>query len=251
MSVVAILPARYDSTRFPGKPLALLNGKPMIQHTYEAVKKAKLVQRIVVATDDERIFKTVEGFGGEAVMTSSSHACGTDRCAEAALKLGQIYDIVVNVQGDEPLVDPSHVDAAVSLLLEKTDDSVVGTLVSKLEGEEEVRNVNRVKVVLDRMNHILYFSRAMLPHNKKAQFDPSVTYYRHIGLFAFSHQFLQTFQSLETGTLQAIEDIELIKALEYGYRIKAAIVHDTAPGVDHPEDLVLVSEIIKKGGNQS
>jgi 3-deoxy-manno-octulosonate cytidylyltransferase (CMP-KDO synthetase) len=179
------------------------------------------------------------------VLTDSSHVCGTDRCAEAALKLGKIYSIVVNVQGDEPMVEPDHVDATVSHLLNSTDPNVVvGTLVSQLIGEKEVLNVNRVKVVLDTQNHILYFSRGLIPHNKKGQWDPQVTYYRHIGLFAFRHDFLQKFQSLATSTLQQIEDVELIKVLEYGYRIKASIVGDAHPGVDTPQDLITLNEYL-------
>jgi len=243
--VVAILPARYESSRYPGKPLELIQGKPMIQWTYAGVKKSKLVDRVVVATDDQRIFDAVTSFGGEAVMTSSNHVCGTDRCAEAALKLGKEYAIVVNVQGDEPMVEPDHVDAAVSLLLNSTDPTVVvGTLVSKLVGEKEVINVNRVKVVLDSQNHILYFSRGLIPHNKEGKWDENVTYYRHIGLMAFRHQFLQQFQSLATSTLQQIEDVELIKVLEYGHRIKASIVGEAHPGVDTPEDLIALNEYL-------
>jgi len=243
-NVVAILPARFASTRYPGKPLELIQGRPMIQWTYEAVKRAKLIDFVVVATDDDRIFNAVKGFGGEVVMTSSDHVCGTDRCAEAALKLKMTPDIVVNVQGDEPLVEPDHVDAAVSLLLDPNNDSVVGTLVSRLEGENEVTNVNRVKVVLDRQNHILYFSRGLIPHNKKGKFDPTTSYYRHIGLMAFSASFLQKFQSLPTSILQSTEDVELIKVLEYGYRIKAALVTDAHPGVDSPQDLISVNEYL-------
>eukprot|EP01100_Stratorugosa_tubuloviscum_P004837 TRINITY_DN2223_c1_g1_i1.p1 TRINITY_DN2223_c1_g1~~TRINITY_DN2223_c1_g1_i1.p1 ORF type:complete len:260 (-),score=135.80 TRINITY_DN2223_c1_g1_i1:78-857(-) len=245
-SVLAVLPARYDSSRFPGKPLALIAGKPMIQHTYEQVKKSKLVDQVVVATDDQRIIDAVEAVGGRAIMTSRDHICGTDRVAETARILGNNFDIVVNVQGDEPLVDPNQIDAAISLLFEKTD-AVVGTLVTPLPNESEVMNRNRVKTVLDVNGHILYFSRSMIPHNKSGKYNPKVNYYRHIGLFAFKADFLQSFAVQQPTPLQLEEDIELIKALEYGYKIKATIVYDDPhPGVDAPEDIIYIENFLKQ-----
>ncbi len=235
---VAIIPARYASERLPGKPLADIAGKPMIQHVYERAARARLIDAVCVATDDPRIEAAVHAFGGTAVMTPGDLRSGSDRVAYAA-RLMTDADIIVNVQGDEPLIAPGMIDEAVEPL--RRDPSLVaGTLVRKIGTSEEMLNPGLPKVVLDREGFCLYFSRSPIPHVRDLPLDSwqaSATYYKHIGLYVYRRSFLLTYALLPQTPLEQAEKLEQLRILEHGYRIKAAVtVHDSIP-VDTQADL--------------
>lgn len=241
---VVIIPARYASTRLPGKPLLAETGKPLIQHVVEAVRPAGLVERIVVATDDERIARAVAAFGGEALMTRPDHRCGTDRIAEAAEKLHLADDrIVVNVQGDEPEIPPSCVDRLLGLLA--GGDAPMATLITPLPAEQAA-DPNRVKVVTDAAGRALYFSRAMIPHDRGgpqtrriASGEPGaggVRYMLHLGIYAYRVGFLKLFTRLPPAPAELAERLEQLRALEHGYPILTAEVAYDGAGIDTPED---------------
>ena len=245
-NVVAVIPARYGSTRFPGKPLEVLAGKPIIQHVAARTARARLVQRVVVATDDERIYRCVVGFGGEAVMTSPDHDTGTDRIGEAIADIE--CDIVVNVQGDEPTVDPGAIDKAVSPLVD--DDSLVmSTLAAPIREREEILSPHVVKVVVDGTGFALYFSRSPIPgdRNERYEIDSRVRYRKHIGLYVFRRDFLDTYVSLDRTTLERAEELEQLRALENGYRIRVVDIDEAYVGVDTPEDLERLERDVKNG----
>lgn len=232
--VVAIIPARYESTRFPGKPLALIDGKPMIQHVYERTASVASVDRVLVATDDERIAAGVRGFAGEVVMTSSTHVSGTDRIAEVADGLDA--EVVVNVQGDLPFLEAPMLDAAVELL--HADGALpMATIKTAIREASEMANPNVVKVVSDRDGYALYFSRSPLPYWREAA-SAGILGYKHIGLYAYRREFLRTFARLAPTPLERAEKLEQLRALEWGFRIKVA---ETTGGagieVDTPADL--------------
>lgn len=243
MKVVCIIPSRYHSSRFPGKPLADLCGKPMIQHVYERVLEAKTLSYAAVATDDERIFTAVQGFGGRAVMTSPRRRSGTDRIAEAVANLGlSDHDIVVNVQGDQPLFDPAQIDEVAAPLL--ADPSLpMSTLIYKILREEEITHPNAVKVVFDADNFALYFSRAAIPYVRDG--GQKADYFKHHGIYAYRRDFLATFTHLPEGKLESLEALEQLRALEHGYRIKVVITGHDSVEVDTPEELARVSEIMQ------
>ncbi len=239
MRVTAIIPARYASTRFPGKPLADILGKPMIQWVYERTARSAMVDRVIVATDDARISEAVEAFGGEVQMTRADHPTGTDRLAEVASRIDT--DIVVNVQGDEPLIDPQMIDMAVAPLVE--DRSLpMGTLMTPLGGVEEYRNPNVVKVVASRAGCALYFSRAPIPHPRDFAGDlgtrfSEVPAFKHIGLYVYRKEFLLAYPGLEPTPLENLEKLEQLRALEHGYPIRVVKTDLVSQGVDTPEDL--------------
>jgi len=232
MDAVAIIPARYASTRLPGKPLLARTGRPLIQHVVEAVRGARRVDRIVVATDDERIAEAVRSFGGEAVMTRADHRCGTDRLAEAA-EILQLADdrIVVNVQGDEPEIPPRCVDRLVELL--GASDAPMATLVTPLP-PEQAGEVHRVKAVLDAAGRAMYFSRAPIPFDRDRA--GGVAYRLHLGIYAYRAAFLQRFTQLPPTPAERAEKLEQLRALEHGYPIVAAEVQYGGAGIDTPED---------------
>jgi 3-deoxy-manno-octulosonate cytidylyltransferase (CMP-KDO synthetase) len=249
--IIAIIPARYGSTRFPGKSLVLIRDKPMIQWVYERTRLSRLVDRIIVATDDVRIMKAVSAFGGEAVMTSSSHATGTDRIAEVARNVK--CNIVVNVQGDEPLIHPDMVDTAISPLL--IDPAVpMGTLCKQIINREEVFDPNVVKVVFDTQGFALYFSRAPIPWNrdrwaeKKSFSDMTLdnAIYKHIGLYVYRRDFLLHYAGLQQTALEAVEKLEQLRALEHGHRIKVTTTEHESFGVDIPDDLSKILQRLKE-----
>lgn len=239
MPALIVIPARYASTRFPGKALAPLNGKPLIQHVYERSQGARLADSVVVATDDERILKAVEAFGGRAVMTSPAHPTGTDRVAEVAAR--SEYDIIVNVQGDEPLIRPEIIDSAIRLL----DDAraSIGTLAKRTAKPREILDPNVVKVVTDAEGFALYFSRAPIPYDRNAWQGlgaKSITkgaVYKHIGLYAYRREALLRLAALSPSRLEQTEKLEQLRALEHGMRIKVGITEYETTGVDTPEDL--------------
>jgi 3-deoxy-manno-octulosonate cytidylyltransferase (CMP-KDO synthetase) len=239
--VVAIVPARYESTRLPGKPLALIDGKPMIQHVYERASGIALVQRVLVATDDARIAAAVRDFGGEVVMTSAAHQSGTDRIAEVAQALDA--EIVVNVQGDLPFLEAPMIAAALALM--RAEPSLpMATLKSAIHEPAELLNPNVVKVVTDRNGYALYFSRSPLPYRRddgdlrRAQGEREVLGYRHIGLYVYRRDFLLTFARLAPTPLEQAERLEQLRALEWGFRIRVAETTDPVGiEVDTPADL--------------
>lgn len=247
MRVTAVIPARYASTRFPGKPLVDILGKPMIQWVYERTALSTTVDRVIVATDDERIAAVVRGFGGEVCMTRSDHPTGTDRLAEVAA--GIETDLVVNVQGDEPLIAPAMIDAAVAPLL--ADASIVmGTLKTAITSVEEYLNPNVVKVVTDCSGFALYFSRAPIPYPRDfadalAERFAEVGAFKHIGLYVYRRQFLLGYPHLPATPLENLEKLEQLRALEQGCRIMVAETAAPSQGVDTPEDLEKVRSLLR------
>ena len=236
--VVAIVPARYASTRLPGKALALIGGKTMIEHVYRRAAGASRVNAVVVATDDERIADAVIGFGGLAVMTSALHQTGTDRLAEVAASLSS--EIIVNVQGDEPLVDASAIDACVQALMDHPDD-VMSTVRRRLD-ENDAENPAVVKVVVDQHDHALYFSRSAIPSQREGA--PVATRWAHLGLYGYRRPFLQTLARLAPTPLEQSECLEQLRALEHGYRIRCVETRSFSLGVDTPDDLARVRQLI-------
>lgn len=242
MKVVVIIPSRFQSSRFEGKPLADVLGKPMIQHVYERVLQSKSVSLAAVATDDKRIFAAVEKFGGRVIMTSPDHTTGTDRIAEAVGTLGLAdADIVVNIQGDQPTFEPTQIDEVAKPLLE---DSTVdfATLIYRIKRDEEITDPNAVKVAFDKDHFALYFSRATIPFVR----DPGkkADYWKHHGIYAYRKSFLFTFTKLPQGTLEKIEALEQLRALEHGYRIKVVETDFDSIEVDTPHDLERVKALI-------
>jgi 3-deoxy-manno-octulosonate cytidylyltransferase (CMP-KDO synthetase) len=265
MKIIAIIPARYDSTRFPGKPLAMINGKPLIQYVWEAASKASLINRVIVATDDERIFKKVKEFGGEAWMTSAHHTTGTDRITEVAKKFEA--DIIVNIQGDEPLIEPKVIDMAVEPFLNPPSPPFLkggqggviqmGTICTKIKSDNELKDPNVVKVVIDRNGFALYFSRFPIPYTRERgqgargkgqgyDIRSSALHYKHIGLYVYKKDFLLKFAGMKPTPLEESEKLEQLRALENGYKIKVVETEYNSIGVDTPKDLERVKEILKK-----
>jgi 3-deoxy-manno-octulosonate cytidylyltransferase (CMP-KDO synthetase) len=245
-NVVAIIPARYHSNRFEGKPLARIAGKPMIQHVYERATAVKLLSRVAVATDDERIADCVRGFGGEVVMTSPDHASGTDRLAEAATLLDIAeQDVVVNIQGDQPLF-PAEVVTQVATPLLEDPALPMATLIYKIVRPEEITDPNHVKTVFDRHGLALYFSRSPIPFQRNPDEPVAPTYYKHLGFYAYRKGFLLTFVGLPEGEWERFEKLEQLRALEFGYAIKVVLTEHDSIEVDTPSDLKRVEEILKQ-----
>lgn len=244
-NVVCIIPSRYESSRFPGKPLADLCGKPMIQHVYERVSRAKIIPYVAVATDDERIIAAVKKFGGNAVMTAATHRSGTDRIAEAVSSLQLAPDaVVVNIQGDQPIFEPVQVDEVIAPLL--ADPSVcMSTLIYKIVREEEIIHPNAVKVAFDWKGFALYFSRATIPYVRSPQMKAD--YYKHHGIYAYRRDFLDVFTKLPEGKLEKLEALEQLRALEYGYKIKVVVTPHDSVEVDTPQELERVRQILTAG----
>ena len=237
MKFVGIIPARYESTRFPGKPLVIIKGKTMIQRVYENASKA--LSEVYVATDDDRIFEVVEAFGGKVVKTLASHQSGTDRCAEAAQKLsGKIdFDVVVNIQGDEPFIQSEQIELLKSCF---EGDAEIATLVKKIDSTEELFNPNRPKVVLDQNQFALYFSRSPIPFvrgSEEKDWATKTSFWAHIGMYAFKAEVLQEITKLKQGTLEIAESLEQLRWLENAYKIKTAETTTQSIGIDTPEDL--------------
>jgi 3-deoxy-manno-octulosonate cytidylyltransferase (CMP-KDO synthetase) len=237
---VGIIPARYASTRFPGKPLADMNGKTMIQRVYEQVQDS--VDAVYVATDDERIEKNVLGFGGQVIMTSPDHKSGTDRCYEAYTKTGIDFDVVINIQGDEPFIHPSQIEALKDCFVDEKVD--IATLVKPFSPDDDFEktlfNPNSPKVVLNKKNEALYFSRSVIPYMRgkvHTEWLRHHTYYKHIGLYAYRANVLKEITRLPQSPLELAESLEQLRWLENGYRIKAGITLQETIGIDTPEDM--------------
>jgi 3-deoxy-manno-octulosonate cytidylyltransferase (CMP-KDO synthetase) len=241
MKIVVIIPSRYGSTRFEGKPLAMISGKPMIQCVYERAARAEMVDAVVVATDDMRIFSAVTGFGGKAIMTSAENRSGTDRVGEAAEKMNlSADDIVVNIQGDQPRIHPSSIREVAAPLMENPDVQI-STLAFKIVNPEEITNPKDVKVTFDALGNALYFSRAAIPFGRDAStvFDT----YKHLGVYAYTRRFLDIFRSLADGRLENIEKLEQLRAMEYGHRIRVVVTDHDSPEVDIPEDIKRIQNL--------
>jgi len=240
--IIGIIPARWGSTRLEGKALADIAGKPMIQHVYERAKEVPSIGRVIVATDDKRIVEAVEAFGGEVQMTRADHPCGTDRIAEVAQALE--CDIIVNIQGDEPLIRSQNIETAIAPLL--VDETIpMGTLCVKICDDEELNDPSVVKVVTDNQGFALYFSRYPIPYNRDNKKD--VEYYRHVGLYVYRKDFLLKFSQLPPTPLEKAECLEQLRALEYNNRIMVSEVSEAATGIDTPEQLEQVRRLLAEG----
>jgi 3-deoxy-manno-octulosonate cytidylyltransferase (CMP-KDO synthetase) len=252
MKIVAFIPARYDSARFPGKPLALIAGKPMIQHVYERAKICPEFSEVFIATDDERIAECVRGFRGRAVMTRGDHASGTDRIAEAAFRMDlQSDDLVINVQGDQPAFSPLCIPYLIRPLTEHTD-APMSTLVFRIADERGVndpRNPKHVKTVSDKDGYALFFSRSLIPHYRESGADK--IYYKHLGFYAYGVDFLKTFARLPLGALEDAEKLEQLRAVEYGYKIKIVESPYDSFEVDTPDDINIAEKILAQESTET
>ncbi len=249
ITAVGIIPARYASTRFPGKPLAAIAGRPMIYWVYQQAVKARRLQDVLVATDDERIVRAVESFGGKAVLTSPRHATGTDRIAEVATNLN--VSVIVNIQGDEPLIAPEAIDRLVEAFA--ADPSVrMATLCRRAQDVEEIFDPNTVRVVFDRNGDALYFSRAPIPYNRDArsreEWLSQTVYYQHIGVYAYKRDFLLELAGLPQSPLERAEKLEQLRVLENGHRIRVVETDYRPVCVDVPEDVAKVELLMKEMG---
>ena len=250
MQSLAIIPARYASTRFPAKPLAMLGGKLIIERVYRQVQQA--IDDVVVATDDERIMRAVESFGGRAVMTSTEHRSGTDRCYEALMKVGGSYDIVINVQGDEPFIQPEQIRSLVACFEDPATD--IATLVKPFtveDGIEALENPNSPKVVVSRDMKAIYFSCSVIPYMREVPREEWLsrhTYYKHIGMYAFRAKTLGKVTALPQSSLELSEKLEQLRWLENGYRIGVVITTIETIGIDTPEDLRRAEEFLAARG---
>lgn len=247
MKFLGIIPARYASTRFPAKPLAMLGGKTVIQRVYEQV--AGVLDDAYVATDDERIEAAVKSFGGKVVMTSVHHKSGTDRCYEAYTKIGGSFDVVVNIQGDEPFIQPSQLEALTACFDDTTTQ--IATLVKPFTADnrfDALENVNSPKVVLNKNMNALYFSRSIIPYQRNAEKEDWLknhTYYKHIGLYAYRVEVLKEITSLPQSSLELAESLEQLRWIENGYLIKAGITNVETIGIDTPQDLERAEQFLQ------
>lgn len=244
MRILGIIPARYASSRFPGKPLIDLKGKTMIQRVVEGAAKSSLLTDLIVATDDQRIFDVVQGFGGKVMLTDSKHPTGTDRCAEIVRSVADQYDVVINIQGDEPLVDAKQLD---QLLQAFTDPKVqIATLASRKIEMDDILNPNRIKVVVDKNQRALYFSRSSIPNFANTKGEPLEIYpfLRHIGLYAYRSEVLLQLSELEETQLEKIESLEQLRWLYNCYSIQVVETEIETPNIDTPEDVEKVLRLI-------
>jgi 3-deoxy-manno-octulosonate cytidylyltransferase (CMP-KDO synthetase) len=242
LSILGVIPARYASSRFPGKALVSIAGKTMLQHVWERASQARYLTSVVIATDDLRIRDAAEDFRARVVMTRPDHASGTDRAAEAAS--ASTAQIIVNIQGDEPMLDPAAIDAAVLGLLEH-DEIPMGTLKKRIEDRAEVADPNVVKVVTDAVGNALYFSRSPIPYSRNsAEYSPA--YFKHIGLYVYRREFLLAYSDLPVGPLEQAERLEQLRALENGFKIRVIETEYESLGVDTPADWRRVSALYEK-----
>ena len=242
MRTLCVIPARYASTRLPGKPLADICGKPMICRVLERASRAQKPEKVIVATDDERIYDAVRAEGGEALLTRADHPTGTDRLAEVAEAYPEV-DLIVNVQGDEPLIEPSVIDD-LNAPFEMDENLPMATVMVRMEDAAEQLNPNNVKVVVDKLGYALYFSRSLVPYPRAA----AGPVYKHIGIYAYRRDFLLRYARLEPTPLERAESLEQLRALENGYGIRVLETDCRFVGVDTPEDLALVNKIYREQG---
>ena len=241
MNTLCVIPARYASTRLPGKPLADIAGKPMIVRVYEQAAKAKRISGVIAAVDDERVYEAVVSHGGRAMMTAKNHSTGTDRLAEVAAAHPEA-ELIINVQGDEPLIEPDLIDA-LAAAFEGDEELQMATVKSPMTDENEMKNPNNVKVVTDKNGYALYFSRSLLPYPREAS---GVTVYKHIGIYAYRRDFLLRYARMEPTALERTESLEQLRALENGYKIKVIATDFRFVGVDTPEDLAEVNRLYRE-----
>ena len=246
MKFIGIIPARYASTRFPGKPLAMLGGRTVIQRVYE--QAAAVLEEAYVATDDERIFKAVEEFGGRVIMTRQDHKSGTDRIEEAAEKIGTQADVIINIQGDEPFIQKSQIETLKSLF--ENSETQIGTLGKKFESIEAATNPNSPKIVTDKNGFALYFSRSVIPYirgKEQTEWLQHFPFLKHLGLYAYRRDVLRQITQLPQSPLEMAESLEQLRWLENGYRIRVGLTDVETVGIDTPEDLRRAEEFIKCG----
>ena len=246
MKILGIIPARYESSRFPGKPLTIIDGISMIQRVYEQTQKTSSITELIVATDDERIFNAVKSFGGNVLMTSTQHESGTERCAEIVQHLrkeNKHFDIIINIQGDEPFIEPAQIDLVSRCF---TDGSIqISTLAKKITNAVELFNPNIVKVVADKNNMAIYFSRSVIPfYRAKEQNDwlSAHDYYKHIGIYAYRYTTLEVIVKLKPSTLEKAESLEQLRWIENGYRIYVGITDHENISIDTPDDLLKIGK---------
>lgn len=245
MKILGVIPARYASTRFPAKPLIDIAGKSMIQRVYEQVQKAKLVDRIVVATDHNDIVAEVERFGGEAVMTSPDHPSGTDRCHEALTKMDEPFDYVLNIQGDEPFISPQQIDDMAAVLDGKVE---LGTMAIYIQREEDLFNPSEVKIVMNTNHEALYFSRQVIPYLHEVpqdQWFAKQKFIKHVGFYAYRSDILKKITEIPPSPLEKTESLEQLRWMEHGFNIKIVFTEEDTLGVDTPEDLQKAIELVQ------
>ncbi len=241
MRAIGVIPARWGSTRFEGKVLAPIKGKPMIQHVWERSRQSRVLDEVIVACDDEKILKAVEGFGGKAVLTSKAHASGTDRIAEA---VGSIKaDVIVNIQGDEPLIHYKIIDELAETLL-RDKNIPMATVIKPIVRQEELADPNVVKVVVDQRFFALYFSRSVIPYTREASVAGKTICYKHLGIYAYRRDFLLSFRDMPKSKLEMAEQLEQLRVLEAGFKIKTIITDMETVGVDTPADLARVEKLL-------
>jgi 3-deoxy-manno-octulosonate cytidylyltransferase (CMP-KDO synthetase) len=240
--ILGVIPARYASSRFPGKALVPIGSKSMLQHVYERVSLARYLTNVIIATDDRRIFDEAQRFGAAVRMTRADHLSGTDRVAEVAS--AETADLIVNVQGDEPLIDPAAIDAAVLPLAEEPAIPM-GTLKKRIEDQGEIDDPNVVKVVTDRFENAIYFSRSTIPYHRDKNAGKDVVHYKHIGLYVYRRDFLLRYPGLPIGPLEKVERLEQLRALENGHKIRVVETEYESIGVDTPEDLERVTKLFE------
>jgi 3-deoxy-manno-octulosonate cytidylyltransferase (CMP-KDO synthetase) len=245
LKILGIIPARFDSTRFPGKPLIDLAGRTMIERVYSQVKKSNALSDVVVATDDQRIFDTVKAFKGDVILTSKKHQSGTDRCAEVSKKLIG-YDVIINIQGDEPLIDPKQINLVANCF--NDIDTELATLVKKIDKKEELFNYNTPKVLLNKKSEAIYFSRQVIPYLKNIapeDFLNHYTFYKHIGIYGYRTTTLGIISKLKVSNLEKAEMLEQLRWIENGFKIKAAITKTESLAIDVPKDVEAVLMALK------
>lgn len=245
MKVLGIIPARYASTRFPGKPLAMIAGKSMLERVYEQACKAKTLSKVIIATDDERIKAHASTFGAESVLTAEHHPSGTDRCFEAYEQLGETYDYVINIQGDEPFLHPDQIDS----LVRACDGTVeLATQMIKCDSYEILFDKGEVKIVLNSKNEAIYFSRQVIPYIKgveEKEWHKHFSYYRHVGMYVYRTDVLQKITRLQPSSLEKAESLEQLRWLENGFRITCTLTEHDSHCVDTPEDIEKVLKLLK------
>lgn len=246
MQFIGIIPARYASSRFPGKPLAIIKGKSMIQRVYEQASKAKSLSEVFVATDDKRIYEHVQSFGGKVLMTDTNHPSGTDRCNQVVnhlLSLGKSYDVVINIQGDEPYINPIQIDQLSEAFMEA--ETEIATLIKPIRNADELNNPNVVKVVRQKNGKALYFSRFPIPFNRgnASEIFETTEYFKHLGIYAYRSEILTQICALPKSKLEEAESLEQLRWLENGYGIQTKITDFESFAVDSPEDLLKLTNI--------
>lgn len=252
MKIIGIIPARYQSTRFPGKPLSIINGKSMIQRVFEQAQKSKLLSKIIVATDDKRIFDHVKSFGGNVMMTSAKHKSGTERCAEVIKKIKNSFDVVINIQGDEPFIHPQQIDLVAKILdatptpSPKERRTEIATLIKKISSEKDLLNENIVKVVANKNLEAIYFSRHPIPFLRGEKINSWLkknSYYKHIGIYGYRKKTLLKIVKLKPTPLEITESLEQLRWIESGYKIRTATTTHESIAIDTPKDLKRISQI--------